>query len=164
MKISFDKLASGREFALSRSDAKRFLEQVVPPEVLARIVKVHFGCNRATTQEAQIVARGSTYEIRVNFWLENGVSRVLSPAPEWTEGIRAAGGIISSDPKQVEWPDDTARRYAAFLLAHEVAHPIYAAERGIGSLSHSKRYSEEDRWCDEWAWQAVRKALPAKSS
>src|SRR5512147_822962 len=46
MVVSFDSLPPGSTHVLRRSQVKRFVECIAPPEVLPRISRLHFGCNR----------------------------------------------------------------------------------------------------------------------
>jgi len=155
MRVSFDKLPQGRTVPLTRATAKRFLRAIAPPELLDRIVRLHFGCNQRTTQEARIVSRGRTFEIRVNFCLDHGQSRLVSSKPGWLRIIEFAGGSIARPERRVVWTPEAARRYCAFLIAHEVAHVIYARRSGVDTFTSPKGTPTEEAWCDEWAIAAV---------
>jgi len=157
MRVTFDKLSDGRSFPLSRGSAKRVIDALVPSALRPWFTKVHFGCNRASSQEARLAGRGSTYEIRVNFWLEGATSRVVSPSPQWVGPVRRAGGEIDSQLERVTWPGSSAQRYAAFLLAHEVAHAVYAQEHGLSVLGERAGGPAEESWCDRWANEAIAK-------
>lgn len=157
MRVTFDKLSEGRSFPLSRSSAKRVVDSLVPSDLRPRFTKIHFGCNRATTQEARLAGRGHTYEIRVNFWLEGEKSRVVSRSPEWVGPVCAAGGEIDPQFEHVTWPGRSAQRYTAFLLAHEIAHAVYAQEHGLTVLGARAGGPTEESWCDRWAIEAFAK-------
>ena len=155
MRITFDKLEEGRSFPLSRDTARRILSQLIPAEIQPRFTKVHFGCNRKTSQEARLVGRGETYEIRVNFWLEHERSRIVSESSEWLDPVRNAGGLVDEQLREVRWSSASAQRYAAFLLAHEVAHVAYAQVNFTSSISGRSASRTEEAWCDRWAREAT---------
>jgi len=150
VRVTFDDLPPGRCFPLTRAEAKRTIEEITPDEILSRLKSLHFGCNRKTTQEARLVERGNSVELRLNFWTESGQSRVLAMTRQWLDPVRRAGGILTADGF-VEWPAGSARRYGAFLLAHEIAHLVYARDHGSLGAMGRKSSPQEERWCDRWA-------------
>ena len=165
MRVSFDSLAGGRTYPLSRELVKRFLEVTAPPEIHARIARIHFGCNLRTTQEARIVARPRTFDVRINFWLEpDGTSRVVSTRPDWSSPVQRLGGVIERGANRVVWSHGAAQRYSAFLLAHEVAHAVYAATHGYPHLVEGKGGRAEERWCDRWAEEAALSFFPGSDA
>ena len=114
-----------------------------------------------TTQEARIVAKGDSYEIRINFCPREGRTRLLSQRPAWTSIVREIGGVIDPEKGQVSWPGDSARRYTLLLLFHEIAHILYAGRsRGGGGLSAFKSSAAEEAWCDRFAMESMQEVVP----
>ena len=127
------------------------------PEVAGRIVAVHFGWNSRTTQEGRIVQRGDKFDIRINFTTKNDQSRLISPTPRWLVPVRACGGIEHPDQMVVDWPPGTAKRYATFLLLHELAHVVYLGRTTASSFRNLRGSLSEESFCDKWALQALRR-------
>jgi len=156
VKVTFDRLPPGGAYPLSQRQVREIVRAIAPAGVAARITRVHFGCNRKSAQEARIVARpGHTFTIRLDFWLEDGRSPLWSRDPGWLEEVRTLGGVIPRDSEFILWPEGSARGYAAFLIAHEIAHAVYADERGEPDLTSGPDLRAEETWCDRWARQAV---------
>jgi hypothetical protein len=138
-------------YPLDAKTTKRIVKQAAPPEVVAAIREVRYGCNRTTTQEARIVERGTIFDIRINFFLDGQRSRLISSAKKWTRPVEELGGEIDYATKTVRWTDQSARRYSAFLLLHEIAHAIYMRKRTLEGWGATKSSTEEEAWCDEFA-------------
>lgn len=150
MKIRFDQAGSA-SYPLDAKTAKQVVNRLAPPDVVEAIREIRFGCNRTTSQEARIVAKGSIFDIRINFCLVNGCSRALSSDKKWADPVVQLGGVIDASTNSVSWPGESAKRYALFLLIHELAHVIYARERGEARWSTPKSSTHEEAWCDEFA-------------
>jgi len=149
MKVTYDSVSRNYAYPLSRTDLEFILSRV-PPDVCAAISGVRFGCNQTTTQEGRIVRRGNQYEIRVNFCLCDGASRLLGNVDRFRKFVLQLGGIIDQKAKKVIWNPDSAKRYAAFLVLHEVGHIIYSQKNGDRqSTTHGS--SDEEKWCDKFA-------------
>ena len=67
--------------------------------------------------------------------------------------------MVNREASEVSWSHDGARRYAIFLLFHEIGHAVYTQERGTGMLESSATASAEEKWCDEYAQKAVEGAV-----
>lgn len=155
MRVTSDALVEGRSFPLSNDDVRRLVERIAPPAIAARVRCVHLGVNARTTQEARLASRGEDFEIRLNFWLADGRSKLLSTKPGWVATVRRFGGRVDAVARQVEWEPGDAARYAAFLLAHEIAHVVYAEQKTLGKVEGRRGTPSEERWCDEWAIAAL---------
>lgn len=155
MKIEFEKITSPYYFPVSAADVKEIVSQYIPPEILPRVRKIHFGCNQQTTQEARIVGRGSSLEIRINFCLKEGKTKLLSEKREWCDLVEFCGGKIDKQCRTVAWKPDTARAYTGFLLAHEIAHVAYAERNGQSGFS-GKSSASEEAWCESFAKDIVK--------
>lgn len=156
MKIQFDRASSNITYPVDLSTIKRVIRDYVPAIVSERVAKIRIGCNRSTTQEARIVGRGTTYEIRINFCLINGRSRQLSEKLEWVRLVESFGGVLDKAAAEVEWPGASARRYAIFLLLHEIGHAVYAADRGVEYLQDLPFSRVQEEWCDRYARDTLR--------
>jgi len=155
MKIEFEKITSPYSFPVSALEVKGIVNHCIPPEILSRVGKIHFGCNKQTTQEARIVGRGSSFEIRINFCPKEGKTKLLSEKREWCDLVELCGGKIDKQSRTVTWKPDAARIYTGFLIAHEVAHVIYA-ERNGQSVFSGKSSASEEAWCESFAKDVVR--------
>ncbi len=142
-------------YPIDAREVKSALQSFAPKEILGAISKIRFGCNQTTTQEARIVGRGPTYEIRINFFLCGSKTRLLSQTKKWLKPVETCGGDVIKGASEVYWSANAARRYAIFLLFHEVGHAVYARERGLGMLHSSVTSAEEERWCDSFGLQAA---------
>ncbi len=156
MKIEFEKITPPYAFPVSAADIKEIVSQCIPPEILPRVRKIHFGCNQQTTQEARIVGRGSSFEIRINFCPKEGKTKLLSEKREWCNLVELCGGKIDKQCRIVAWKPEAASIYTVFLIAHEVAHVAYAERNGQSSFSGNSSASEE-AWCESFAKDVVRK-------
>jgi hypothetical protein len=162
MQIEFDKIAEPYRYPLSASDVKHVLSACVPTEMMPRLTKVHFGCNHHSTQEARIVTRGNKIDIRINFCPKDGKSRLLREKRGWCEIIMLSGGSIDRKDESISWTADAATKYATFLIAHEIAHVIYAERNGLNKLNGSKSSTSEEKWCDSFARAVIAKMPMSK--
>lgn len=158
MKIEFEKITQPYSFPVSAADVKEIVAHCIPPEILPRIRKIHFGCNQQTTQEARIVGRGSSFEVRINFCPKEGKTKLLSEKREWCDLVEFCGGKIGKQCRTVTWKPDTARTYTGFLIAHEIAHVIYAERNGQSGFS-GKSSASEEAWCESFAKDVVRRLM-----
>ena len=158
MKIEFEKVIPPYSFPVSAAEVKAIVSQCIPPEILPRIRKIHFGCNQQTTQEARIVGRGSSFEVRINFCLKEGMTKLLSEKQEWGGLVELCGGIIDKQCRAVTWESDAARLYTGFLIAHEVAHVAYADQNGQSCFG-GKSSASEEVWCESFAKDIVRRLM-----
>ncbi len=157
MKIEFDKVTRPYRYPLSAKDVKRILVECVPPEILPKLTRLHFGCNQETTQEARIAGRGNKFDVRINFCPKDGKPKLLTKKRVWCHLIEHVGGSIDKKGQFVLWTDEAAKKYAAFLIVHEVAHIVYAHEHGFAKLNGPKSSSAEESWCDAYAKSIISK-------
>lgn len=155
MKVSYDKISPDYVYLLSRIDLA-ILSGIVSPSSLAVIMGIRFGCNTKTTQEGRIVQRGGRYEIRINFCLKNNRSRLLSAKKTYQRTIDYFGGKIDRETGLIVWSPESAKRYAFYLLFHEIAHAVYCEQFKGGKLEGHGSPTEES-WCDEYAAGALKK-------
>jgi hypothetical protein len=131
------------------------LRTAVSSELLAAVCSIRFGCNTKTTQEGRMVQRGKRYEIRVNFCLKNNQSRLLSRARSYKHTILEFGGHIDEETALITWSLENAKRYAFYLLLHEIAHVAYCEKFNEGRLEDHGSPAEES-WCNEFATNALK--------
>jgi hypothetical protein len=151
-RIRFDVVTPEHRYPLPRRDALHALSCAceVEPGLREAIRGVRFGCSLDTTQEGRIAQRGSRFDVRINFCLENGRSRQISTKPSWTRPVLACGGVLERETGYVTWSEAAARQYAAFILFHELAHVVYLRRSGASGFE-GRGSQEEERFCDDWA-------------
>jgi hypothetical protein len=70
---------------------------IVAPSLLIAVASIRFGCNTKTTQEGRTVQRGNQYEIRINFFLKNNKSKLLSTERSYQRTVEGFGGKIDKE-------------------------------------------------------------------
>ena len=161
MRIVYSKVSPEYVYPLSRDDVNK-VKGIVSAGDLAKLRTIEFGCNRRTTQEGRIVQRGRFYEIRINFCLNNCTSLILSDDRPYIEQIERWGGLVDRRTRLITWKFADARRYALFLLFHEIGHLVYAEQHLAGTLEGRTSKSEE-MWCDTYAMKKTREYCVAFS-
>lgn len=158
MKISYDKIGPGHLYPLSQADVER-IRDVLPADIVNAITEVRFAYNGKTTQEGRMVKRGRLYEIRVNFCLmDTGgclQSRMLCDKKRYVGEVTRYGGQPDPRTKVIRWDLEHAKRYAYYVLLHEIGHVVYL-ERYVGSRPVGKAHSKEETWCDGFSAALVR--------
>ncbi len=158
MKIEFERISLLYSFPVSAAEMKEFVGLCIPPEIFPRIQKIHFGCNQQTTQEARIVGRGNSFEIRINFCPKEGKTKLLSEKREWCDLVELCGGKIDRQSRTIAWTPDASRTYTGFLIAHEISHVAYAVRNGQRGFS-GKSSTSEEAWCESFAKDVVRRLM-----
>jgi hypothetical protein len=157
MKITYDNVSSGYLYPLdSKTDLDVFRERV-EDKILSKILKIRFGCNWKTTQEARLIQRGKNFDIRINFCLKDDKSKILSDKKDWLRIIEKFGGVLDQSRNEVSWSMENAKRYSLFLLFHEVGHIEYCIKHLDGRISDNKGSSAEERWCEKYALDIMNK-------
>ena len=154
MKVSFNAINSHWTYPLSAMDVDR-LKVAVSSVTLAKVSRIRFGCNKKTTQEGRVVQRGHQYEIRINFCLRDSTSRLLVMDRHYKRTIERFGGQIAEEAGLITWFLENAKRYAFYLLLHEIAHVAYCEKFNEGRLEGHGSPTEES-WCDEFAAHALK--------
>lgn len=153
-RVRFDVITKEHRYPLAREDVRRALEELFneAPDMREVIRSVRFGCSRHTAREGGIVQHGRWFDIRINFCLKEGRTRLLSTSKTWLRPVTKCGGAPDLPGGQVVWSNQAAATYAVFILFHEVAHVVYMRRSGeatFGGKVHGA--PEEERFCDEWA-------------
>jgi hypothetical protein len=154
VKIGYDKLAPPRVHPLSKGAVRALLAGLPPEarEAVEHLRAIRFGWNQRTTQEGQVAQReDDAFEIRINFTVANGESRLIRDDPPWLKAVRRCGGTPDLRTGIVTWPDGAAARYTAFVLLHELAHIVYALRHHGGVIEGEHSPGAEELWCDAWA-------------
>ena len=159
MKIEFEKVAPPYPHPISSRELKALIVASDLAATAKKIAKIHFGCNQKTSQEARIVIRGDTYEIRINFCLKDGKTRLLSDRRPWCEIVECFGGIIDGQNREVTWTKEATKGYVVFLLFHELAHILYSERNQRFILPNSKGSPSEESWCDNYAKTVASRVL-----
>jgi hypothetical protein len=149
LKIEFDSAATYTH-PLTKADVQRLLP-LIGDHITARIAHIRFGCNQKTTQEGRTVQRGPRFDIRINFCVKSDVGLLLSQASSYLNIIKACGGKVNIENNSTSWTSASAKRYAAFLLLHEIGHIAYCETFAQGDMLGSRPGSNEEHWCDDYA-------------
>jgi len=149
MKILYDAVSSEYIYPLSKKDISR-VKELILPELLEKIRKIRFGCNTRTTQEGKTTQYGNSYEIRINFCLNNSKTLLLSDNNKYKDQIKEFGGVIDNKARLITWGMKNARRYALFLILHEIGHIVYCDKYLKGNMD-TKGSLAEEQWCDNYA-------------
>ncbi len=153
MKITFDQVSSNYSYPLTTAEVRAALN-VLSKDLTSNIRAIRFGCNQATTQEGRLVTRGSGYEIRINFCLDSNKSRMLSDSNSYLKYVIELGGKVDLESASITWPESSSKRYALFILFHELKHIEYNSNRENPRLTGKSSLSEES-YCDEEALRLV---------
>ena len=149
MKVIYDNISKNYCYPISKKDIS-IIKKYFDPEIKEKITRLRFGCNMKTTQEGRTVKRGSVYEIKVNFCLNNMKSSLLSDETKYRNEITKFGGKFDSLTRTIEWTILDAKLYSCYILFHEIGHVIYCENFLDGKLT-SKSSSKEEHWCDNYA-------------
>ncbi len=153
MKILYDKVSSRHLHPLSKADVER-INDALPSEIVGLIQEIRFTHNGRTAQEGRMVRRGRFYEIRVNFCLtdvgDRLQSRMLSDSRRYVDEIRRCGGKPHPATKLIDWDLEHAKRYACYVLLHEIGHVVHL-ERYVGGRPVGKAQAKEEKYCDSFA-------------
>lgn len=88
--------------------------------------------------------------IRINFWTWRRRTPIASHWPTELPFIRSLGGTIDAESGMVIWTGDSARRFALFILLHEISHLMFKLSYPrAGVMSGGNPF--EETWCDEKA-------------
>jgi len=161
MRIIYNKVSPEYVYPLSKDDINK-AKGIVPAGDLAKLRTIEFGCNNKTTQEGRIVQRGRFYDIRINFCLNNCTSLILSDDRPYIEQIERYGGLIDHKARLITWKLADAKRYALFLLFHEIGHLVYA-EHHLGGTLERRTSKNEEIWCDTYAAKKTREYCAASN-
>jgi len=153
MKIIYNNVSSEYLYPLSKEDVVK-LKQIIPEEDFNKIRTVEFGCNTKTTQEGRIVQKGRFYEIRINFCLKNFCTLLLSDDKKYIAQLNVFTKSIDQKTRLVTWKLADAKRYALFLLLHEIGHVVYSEHHSTYKLNVPTSKVEE-QWCDNFAMQKI---------
>jgi len=154
VKVTYDKLAPPRLHPLGKDALRALLAGLDADarEAVARLRAIRFGWNQRTTQEGQVAQRDDdSFEIRINFTVLNGESRLIRDDQPWLKAVRRCGGTPDLRTGIVTWPEGAAGRYCAFVLLHELAHIVYALRHHGGVIEGEHSPGAEELWCDAWA-------------
>ncbi|MEN6290765.1 MAG: hypothetical protein ABFD07_01955 [Methanobacterium sp.] len=153
MKIIYDKVSPEYSYPLSKDDVAK-IKKFVKSENISKLRTIEFGCNTKTTQEGRTVQRGKYYDIRINFCLKNMSSLILSENKKYIDQIRLFAGSVDFESRLITWNMADAKRYALFLLLHEIGHIIYSERHSQNNLSGASSKHEE-QWCDRYAMEKI---------
>ena len=160
MRISYDSVSSEYLYPLSRRDVARIAEHI-PQEIWGAIRRIRFGCSRKSPLEGRTLKRGTSYDIRVNFCVrrvgKDLESLLLSERSRYVEEIEKYGGTPDLTRKTVAWDLKGAKRYAYYVILHEIAHVAYALTFPQSSMSPWRSVPGEEDWCDNYSAHLTQK-------
>lgn len=145
---------------MSRKDVARIKEHI-PQEIWRAIHRVRFGCSRKSPLEGRTLKRGASYDIRVNFCVRRvGMhleSLLLSDRSRYVEEVERYGGRLDLTRKTVMWDLKSAKRYAYYVILHEIAHVAYALTFPYSNMSPWRSVPGEEDWCDDYSAHLTQK-------
>jgi len=157
MRVIFGQISPGYKYPLSKKGLIPLRESgIVPEGIWERIQCIRFGCNTKTTQEGRTVQRGKTFEVRVNFCLWNFQTRLLSKNKSYLGFIARFGGKINREAGTITWNVEAAKRYALFILLHEIGHVVYCEQFSNGVIKGQRGDRTEEQWCDNFALRGLK--------
>ena len=83
---------------------------------------------------------------------------ILSNEKTYIEQIKKFGGIIDFNYRFVRWKLPNAKRYALYLLLHEIGHLIFSENYTDEKLQGDSSKTEE-QWCDKYAMGKLQEIL-----
>jgi hypothetical protein len=160
MKILHDSVSSEYRFPLSKRDIGK-IKGYIPSDIWNAILYMRFGLSKKTSRAGRMVKRGRFYSIRMNFCLKqiqgNLQSHILFDDKRYIENIKRYGGKPNLKTRTIGWNLQDAKRYALYILLHEIGHAVYTERDLPGSISggYRKGFPEEEEWCDNYSAQLV---------
>jgi len=129
----------------------------IDPQIKQRISTLRFRHNAQTTQEGTTRRIGDSYEVTVNFCLKNYRSRILNVKnKKYLNEKKRFGGSIDLENREVRWSPSNAKRYATFLLLHEIGHVAYY-EKYLDLRTDNGSTKKEEDWCDTFSVRTMKK-------
>lgn len=161
MKIIYDSVSSEYVYPLTKADVTRVRDHV-PTEIWEAIQCVRFGCSRNSTHTGRMRRHGGSYRIKVNFCLKKVNGQLQSPLAcgkrNFVENVKRYGGEPDLGPRIITWDFESARRYAMYVLLHEIGHVVHAESNLPGNASRRQTSQEED-WCDSYSARLLREIM-----
>lgn len=157
MHIRYIKPPDGVRHALDREDVRR-LGEVLPADIIRRIKLIQVYYNGRSKRQGQVSFIGSRIIVRINFSPKDGRSSLKHLPAKDLRFIEQLGATLNRDSCHVVWRGESARRYALFILLHELSHALFkdvfplAAENQHGSCF-------EESWCDAKAMELLHTLL-----
>jgi len=159
MKVLYDTVSSDYTHLLSKADVGR-IKDYVAPEVWRAIDYIRFGFSAKSNRAGRMVTHGRRYSIRVNFCPRRAQEGLESPIVcndrPYLQNVRRYGGKLDLASNTIKWDMKNARRYAFYVLLHEIGHVDYAEKDLPGANCRHSDPREED-WCDNYSAQLMRK-------
>jgi len=160
VRIIYDSVSPEYIHLLSKADVSR-IRNHVPSDIWERILYIRFGFSGNSTHAGRMVCRGSrSYRIRVNFCPKRVEGRLQSPVvcrqKGYLDGVRRCGGKPDLATKTIDWDLENAKRYAFYVLLHEIGHVVYAEKDLPGSGTFRPSPKEED-WCDNYSTRLMQR-------
>lgn len=149
MKIMYDNVSSDYSYPLSRRDVTKILKHL-PRCIVEKIDGIRFGCNTRTTQEGRVVQRGDLYELRINICLRGNRTILPSRRKDYLAQLQSFGAAVDPQVGIAAWDLLDAKRYATYILLHEVGHIQFCETHLSGEMGYMNPRTEE-RWCDDYA-------------
>ena len=107
-----------------------------------------------------MIQRGEFFDLRVNFCLKRVGQRLQTPVlscsnKRYIEEVRRYGGRPDCATKRIEWDLPSAKRYACYVLLHEIGHIAYSQVRPHDRLD-AKGYAGEEQWCNHYSTKLLK--------
>ncbi len=162
MKIFYDSVSPKYHFPLTKKDVGR-LKSHIPSDIWNAIPHIRFGFSAKTSRVGRMVKRGKHYSIRANFCLKEVKGHLQSPLvfddKRYIENVKSCGGRPNLTTRTIDWHFEDAKRYALYILLHEIGHVIYTQKGLPGAISggYRKGFPKEEEWCDNYSTQVISK-------
>lgn len=154
MKVLYDNVSPEYIYPLSKNDVTE-IKQIISASIIEKITYIRFSCNTKTTREGRVVKDTNKYNIRINFCLNKFRSLVLSEDKKYIMFIHKFGGLVNLDTRFITWNMQSAKKYAKFILLHEIAHIVFAEEMMDGQLKGRRGSVSEEEWCNHFALELL---------
>jgi len=160
MKILYDNVSSEYRYPLSKRDVGR-VRSHIPSEIWDAILYIRFGFSAKTDRAARMVERGRFYRIRINFCLKQVEghlqSLMLFDDKRYIENVKRYGGRPNLSTRTIDWDLKDAKRYAYYLLLHEIGHVVHFEKHLLDGISGRQNAPKEEEWCDNYSAQLIEK-------
>lgn len=161
MRIVYDSVGSDYVYPLTKVDVARVRDHV-PSEIWEAIQYIRFGFSGKSTHAGRTFRRGTSTRIRVNFCVKKVGTDLQSPIVctdgRYLEGVRRCGGRPDLNTGTITWDAASAKRYALYVLLHEIGHVIYA-ERGLAGSQSARSTAREEDWCDGYSARLIARII-----
>jgi hypothetical protein len=154
MKIIFNSVAKSYKYPITKRDIS-LIKKIFPLELLEKIISLTFGCNQSAWIEGRARKRGKRWDVRINFCLKGDESPLLSNNKLYLAELKNFGANVDFQKQVIRWPRGAAKRYALYVLIHELAHIWYSENKDTTEISFSRK-NDLEKWCNEFSMKKLK--------